>query len=81
MSGTGTLERVIELLQQRDSVTETVSPELRLDDLGVDSIDLVYLLTAFERTDDAEFTDADFELGQYETVNDVALAIDARLHG
>ena len=80
MSGTNTLERVIELLQQRESITEAVRPDLRLDDLGVDSIDLVYLLTTFERTHDAEFTDAEFDLERYETVNDVALAIDARIH-
>lgn len=81
MNGTSTLERVVELLQQRDSVTETVRPDLRLDDLGVDSIDLVYLLTSFERTDDAEFADADFDLGKYVTVNDLAVTIASRIHG
>ena len=75
------LERVVELLQGRDSVTERVTPDLRLDDLGVDSIDLVYLLTSFERTDDADFEDTDFDLGQYETVRDLAATVQARIRG
>ncbi|MBQ0983214.1 acyl carrier protein [Streptomyces sp. F63] len=74
------LDRVIELLEQRDSVTETVTPEIGLADLGVDSIDLVYLLTSFERTDDAEFEDTDFDLGRYGTVSDLAGTIATRIH-
>ncbi|MGW4839770.1 phosphopantetheine-binding protein [Streptomyces globisporus] len=82
MSSTVThLDRVIELLQQRDSVTVQVTPDSRLDDLGVDSIDLVYLLTTFERTDDADFEDADFDLGQYETVRDLAATVRTRADG
>ncbi|GGY51035.1 phosphopantetheine-binding protein [Streptomyces anulatus] len=82
MSSTVThLDRVMELLQQRDSVTVQVTPDARLDDLGVDSIDLVYLLTTFERTDDADFDDADFDLGQYETVRDLAATVRTRADG
>ncbi|GAB2934905.1 MULTISPECIES: phosphopantetheine-binding protein [unclassified Streptomyces] len=75
------LDRVMELLQQRDSVTVQVTPDARLDDLGVDSIDLVYLLTTFERTDDADFEDADFDLGQYQTVRDLAATVRTRADG
>ncbi|MGX1955482.1 acyl carrier protein [Streptomyces sp. CB02115] len=82
MSSTVThLDRVVELLQQRDSVTVQVTPDARLDDLGVDSIDLVYLLTTFERTDDADFEDTDFDLGQYETVRDLAATVRTRADG
>lgn len=78
---TNILDRVITLLGQRDSVTETVTPEVGLADLGVDSIDLVYLLTSFERTDDAEFEDTDFDLGRYGTVRDLAGTIATRING
>lgn len=81
MSEATTLDKVIELLTQRSDPECVVTADNRLDDLGIDSIDLVYLLTTFERTSNAAFSDNDFELGRYETVSDLAKTIDTRVNG
>jgi acyl carrier protein len=77
-SGT-VLRRIVALLAQRGS--EDVEAGDRLDDLGLDSIDLVYILTSFERSDDAEFGDADFDRDRYDTVAQLADVIATRING
>jgi acyl carrier protein len=82
MTAQSTVEQLITLLEKRrDSGVDSVTAEDRLDVLGIDSIDLAYLLSNFERTHDADFSDADFEVDRYATVADLAQAIQSRLDG
>lgn len=77
-----TLDRVVELLRQRgDGELATVRDTDRLTDLGLDSIDLMYVLSSFERSHDADFEDTDFDLGRYRTVADLAALVERRVHG
>jgi acyl carrier protein len=74
------LDQVLELLRKRRTGEGAeVGPEDHLADLGLDSIDLAYVLSTFERTHDADFADEDFDLECYGTVRSLAEVIDAKL--
>ncbi|SCG59280.1 acyl carrier protein [Micromonospora halophytica] len=80
--GDSTLNQLVSLLLQRQgNPADSIGADDRLLDLGVDSIDMAYLMSHFERRYDADFADEDFELTRYVTVADLAKAIDARIHG
>ena len=82
MTADTTAEHLIGLLEKRqDLATRAVGLDDRLEDLGVDSIDLAYVLSSFERLYDADFADTDFDLTRYRTVGDLARAIEAKLGG
>ncbi|MFG1674421.1 acyl carrier protein [Micromonospora sp. NPDC049282] len=80
--GDSTLDQLVSLLLRRQgNQVDSIGADDRLLDLGVDSIDMAYLMSHFERSLDADFTDEDFELSRYVTVADLAKTIDARIHG
>ncbi|MBB5827103.1 acyl carrier protein [Micromonospora harpali] len=77
-----TLDQLVALLLRRQgNPVDSIGPDDRLLDLAVDSIDMAYLMSHFERQHDADFADEDFELSRYVTVGDLAKAIDARING
>ncbi len=73
------LDRVIELIAQRGD--RNVSAQDDIAGLGLDSIDVVYILSSFERSHEAEFEDADFDQTGYGTVSDLAETIRTRIEG
>jgi acyl carrier protein len=78
MTNPRSLDQLLELLRQRRTYEdEAIGPDDRLDDLGLDSIDLAYLLAAFERAHNADLSDDYFDLQRYGTVRDLAEALDA----
>ncbi|SCL17992.1 acyl carrier protein [Micromonospora inyonensis] len=82
MSQSSPLDRLITLLTDRtDAFAPSVTADRRISDLGIDSIDMAYILSTFEREHDVDFADSDFDYERYETVRDLAVMIEVRLRG
>ncbi len=76
------LDRVLAILNQRNAEPVTaINVSQPLDELGVDSLDLVQILSDFEFTEDVAFADSDFDLKQYRTLADLATMISTRVDG
>jgi acyl carrier protein len=74
-------DRVVSLIRQRDRCASmTVTAQSRLEEISLDSIDLVYLLAHFEREHDADFDDTYFDLSRYDVVDDLIDAVCTRVN-
>jgi acyl carrier protein len=75
------LEReIIALLARRaDLDAAHLGPDVRLDTLAIDSVDLAYVLATLEREHGIAFDDADVSVSAYETVASLVDVIDGKL--
>lgn len=77
-----TVDQIVDLLHKRGGhEDDRIAADDRLEAVGLDSIDLAYLLSYFERTHDVDFDDDDYDLGTYQTVADIAKIVEARIDG
>jgi acyl carrier protein len=58
-----------------------LDPESPLEDLGVDSVELAFILTRFERDAGLVFEDAEVDVSRYTTVAEIVDLLAAKLSG
>lgn len=76
------LERLRRLLRDRlDLTDEELGPEATLTDLGMDSVELAFVFSYFERDTGLSFDDAEVDVMRYEAVGDIAELLAAKIAG
>jgi acyl carrier protein len=60
---------------------EQLTPETELESIGVDSVELTYILVRFERETGMAFEDPEADVSRYRTIADLADLLAGRLGG
>ncbi len=79
---TDVLERLTSLLRDRlDVPPQELRPEASLEELGLDSVELAFIFSYFERDTGLAFDDAEVDVSRYGTLGGVADVLAEKLAG
>jgi acyl carrier protein len=73
-------ERLRQLLCGRLGLAgEDLGPEATLEDIGIDSVELAFIFSYFERDTGLSFDDAEVDVSRYKAVGDIAEVLSAKI--
>lgn len=80
MGDTDMLERLTALLRERiDVPAEELRRDASLEELGLDSVELAFIFSHFERDTGLNFDDAEVDVSRYGTLGSVADVLAAKV--